>query len=75
MPRMAAVEHLLGDDLTSRVAKLQAALDSLERVPGVDRERTRLRAGLAAAYMLDRRLDEAINHGERGLREKPANGR
>jgi ATP/maltotriose-dependent transcriptional regulator MalT len=74
VPRMAAVEHLLGDDLTSRLAKLQAALGSLERVPGVDRERARLRAGLAAAYMLDRRLDEAIDHGERGLRESRRTG-
>jgi DNA-binding CsgD family transcriptional regulator len=66
VPRMVAVGHLLGDDLATRIDLLQAALDSLAGLPGTDIERARLRAGMAAAYMLDRRLDEAIEHG-RGL--------
>jgi hypothetical protein len=71
---MVAVGHLLGDDLTTRVGTLQAALDSLDRMPGADRERVQLRAGMAAAYMLDRRLDEAIDHGERGWEESQRTG-
>jgi len=69
VPRMVAVGHLLGHGLTSRVGALQAALDSLAGLPETDRERARLRAGMADVYMLDRRLDEAIDHGERSLEE------
>ena len=74
VPRMVAVAHLLGDDLTSRVGALQAALDSLEGIPDADRERAELFSALAAAYMLDRRLDEAIGHGERGRDESQRTG-
>jgi DNA-binding CsgD family transcriptional regulator/tetratricopeptide (TPR) repeat protein len=69
VPRMVAVAHLLGDGLDARVGTLQTALDSLDSVPGTDRERARLRSAMAAAYMLDRRLDEAITHGERSRAE------
>ena len=65
-PRMAAVAHLLGEGLDVRVGTLQAALDNLDEVAGADRERARLRCAMAAAYMLDDRLDEAITHGELG---------
>jgi DNA-binding CsgD family transcriptional regulator/tetratricopeptide (TPR) repeat protein len=74
VPRMVAVGHLLGDDLTTRVGTLQATLDSLDGLPGADGERAQLRAGMAAAYMLDRRLDEAIDHGERGWEESQRTG-
>ena len=74
VPRMVAVGHLLGDDLATRVAALQAALDSLAGWPGADRERAQLGAGLAAAYMLDRRLEEAIDHGRRSLAESQRTG-
>ena len=62
-----AVRHLLGDGLESRTAALDAALASIAgiRGPEADRVRASLEAGLAAAYMLDRRLDEAIEHGGR----------
>ena len=63
-PRMAAVAHLLGEDLDARVGTLQTALDDLDTVADADRERARLRCAMAAAYMLDDRLDEAIAHGE-----------
>jgi DNA-binding CsgD family transcriptional regulator len=63
-PRMAAVAHLLGEGLDARVGTLQAALDDLEGVAGADRERARLRSAMAAAYLLDDRLDEAVTHGE-----------
>ncbi|HLK78134.1 MAG TPA: AAA family ATPase [Streptosporangiaceae bacterium] len=63
-PRMAAVAHLLGEGLDARLSTLQAALDSLDAVVGADRERARLRSAMAAAYLLDDRLDEAVIHGE-----------
>jgi DNA-binding CsgD family transcriptional regulator/tetratricopeptide (TPR) repeat protein len=68
-PRMAAVAHLLGDGIDARVGMLQKAMDSLDGVAGAERERAQLRSAMAAAYMLDRRLDEAIHHGERGRAE------
>ncbi|GIH79790.1 helix-turn-helix transcriptional regulator [Planobispora longispora] len=68
-PRMVAVAHLLGDGLDARVRTLRGALDSLDGVIGADLERARLRSAMAAAYMLDRRLDEAIDHAERGRAE------
>jgi DNA-binding CsgD family transcriptional regulator/tetratricopeptide (TPR) repeat protein len=63
-PRMAAVAHLLGEGLDARVGTLQAALDDLDEVADADRERARLHSALAAAYLLDDCLDEAVIHGE-----------
>src|SRR5262249_24123237 len=39
VPRMAAVAHLLGENLPARVGMLQSALDSLDGVAGAERER------------------------------------
>jgi ATP/maltotriose-dependent transcriptional regulator MalT len=64
VPRMVAVAHLLGENLPVRVGMLQAALDSLDGVAGADRERARLGSAMAAAYLVDDRLDEAIAYGE-----------
>jgi DNA-binding CsgD family transcriptional regulator len=64
VPRTVAVAHLLGEGLDARVAALQAALDDLDEVADADRERARLHCAMAAAYLLDDRLDEAITHGE-----------
>ena len=70
VPRMVAVAHLLGENLPVRVGMLQAALDSLDSLDGVagaagaDRERARLGSAMAAAYLVDDRLDEAIAYGE-----------
>ncbi len=69
VPRMVAVAHLLGAGLDTRVAALQRALDSLDSVAGADRERARLHSAMAAAYLVDDRLDEAIVHAERGRAE------
>ena len=66
VPRMVAVAHLLGAGLDTRVGTLQRALDSLDEVAGADREQARLHSAMAAAYLVDDRLDEAIIHGERG---------
>ena len=64
VPRMVAVAHLLGENLPGRAGLLQAALDSLDGVAGADRERARLGSAMAAAYLVDDRLDEAIAYGE-----------
>jgi hypothetical protein len=69
VPRMVAVAHLVGEGLDARVITLQAAMDSLDDVPGADRERARLRSAMAAAFLMDDRLDEAIEHGERSRAE------
>ena len=73
-PRMVAVAHLLGEALDARIAVLQAAVDGLDGVAGAERERAQLRSAMAAAYMLDRRLDEAITHGERSRAESELTG-
>jgi DNA-binding CsgD family transcriptional regulator len=69
VPRMVAVAHLLGTSLDARIGTLQSALDSLDGVAGADRERARLHSAMAAAYLVDDRLDEAISHAERGRAE------
>ena len=67
---LAAVRHLLGDPLETRDGMIRAALGEIDRAPSLhqapsdppsDRVRARLLAGLAGAWMLDRRLDEAIS--------------
>ncbi|MEO5918434.1 MAG: AAA family ATPase [Candidatus Limnocylindrales bacterium] len=66
IPALVEVRHLLGDSLELRAARLRDALDALETVPESrerDRARGRALAGLAAAYMLDRRLDESLEFG------------
>ncbi len=57
-----AVRHLLGADLETRTEALRAALPL---AAGHPRTCAELHAELAAAYMLDRRLDEALASGER----------
>jgi DNA-binding CsgD family transcriptional regulator len=69
VPRTVAVAHLLGAGLDARIAALQTALDDLDGVADADRERARLHCAMAAAYLLDDRLDEAITHGERSRAE------
>jgi len=74
---LVAVRHLLGDGLEARAARLRAALTELESPPSLhqppageagDRVRAQLLAGLSAAYMLDRRLDESITFGTEARR-------
>jgi DNA-binding CsgD family transcriptional regulator/tetratricopeptide (TPR) repeat protein len=66
-----AVRHLLGEGLEARADALRSALREIVATPSLhspsserasERVRARLLAGLAAAYMLDRRLDEAIGY-------------
>ena len=69
VPRQVAVRHLLGDDLRARSDRLEAAVRGLDTIPDDHATRTvraRLLAGLAAANMLDRRLETAIAYGEAG---------
>ena len=49
-------------------ARCRPALDSLEGVDGTDRERARLHSAMAAADLVDDRLDEAITHGDAAAR-------
>jgi DNA-binding CsgD family transcriptional regulator/tetratricopeptide (TPR) repeat protein len=74
--RLAADSSFVAKVLSAGVRKLpqgvptaQRAMAGLEGVAGADRERAGLRTAMSAAYMLDRRLDEAIDHGERGRAE------
>jgi DNA-binding CsgD family transcriptional regulator/tetratricopeptide (TPR) repeat protein len=66
--RLVPVAHLLGEDLAGRVGRLERALGRVQDEPGSEPVRAELLAALAAAYMLDRRLDESIAYGERSLR-------
>lgn len=63
IPALVAVNHLLGEALETRVRCVELALLTLEATPGADAVRAELLSALAAAYMLDRRLDEAIEYG------------
>ncbi len=67
---LAEVRHLLGDPLEARDGLIRAALGGIEHAPSLhqtpsdppsDRVRARLLAAQAAAWMLDRRLDEAVS--------------
>ena len=75
VPAMVAVGHLLGEALEARVRRVELALLTLEATPGADAVRAELLSALSAAYMLDRRLDEAIEYGEqsRALRNSTGN--
>jgi DNA-binding CsgD family transcriptional regulator len=83
---LVAARHLLGDGLQSRMAPLEDALrelDAVERDPrdipppeteAVPAARAALLAGMAAATMLDRRLDASVAHGEAAIRAAVAAG-
>ena len=66
VPAFVAVRHLLGADIDEREAMLSEALSRLDADPvplqGSD-TRARLLAGLSAAYMLDRCLNDSIEFG------------
>lgn len=64
-----AVRHLLGDGLEARTATLREALEVVDAAGQVGPHpvRAAIEAGLSAAYMLDRRLDEGSLHGERAI--------
>ncbi len=64
-PRIVAVDHLLGVGLDARLTTLRTAMTSLDGVSDAQTQRAALDAAVAAAYMLDRRLDEAIAYSER----------
>ncbi|MGK2851776.1 MAG: helix-turn-helix transcriptional regulator [Candidatus Limnocylindrales bacterium] len=69
---LVAVQHLLGAGLEARADRLHEAIAEIELRPAplgsaedaaAIRVRGRLEAAMAAAYMLDRRLDVAMEHG------------
>jgi DNA-binding CsgD family transcriptional regulator/DNA-binding Lrp family transcriptional regulator len=65
VPRLMAARHLLGDGLDARVALANRALERAPDAP--DLVRAELLGALAAAYMLDRRLDESLAYGTRAV--------
>jgi ATP/maltotriose-dependent transcriptional regulator MalT len=65
--RLVAVTHLLGEDLATRAGRLERALATVPEDVAAAPVRAALLSALAAAYMLDRRLDEAIGYGEESL--------
>jgi len=69
MPNLMAVRHVLGDGLTARIARAEEAIAWLDALPdgGPAIVRAEIYSAMAAAYMLDRRLDEALDLGERAL--------
>ncbi|MBA2384034.1 MAG: AAA family ATPase, partial [Actinobacteria bacterium] len=74
---LAAARHLLGAPLEERAALLRRGLDALAdepAQPGVERTRARLLAGLAAAHMLDRRLDASLDFALRAIEAAVAAG-
>lgn len=77
VPQVMGVRHLLGEGRAARVARADEAIGWLDTLPhGAAREvRARLYSALSAAYMLDRRLDEALRFGElaRQLATDPQN--
>jgi DNA-binding CsgD family transcriptional regulator len=69
VPESMAMRHLLGDDLETRAAMALDALDRLDRHPAEHSSRARagLLGALSAAHMLDRRLAESLDYGERAI--------
>ncbi|MET0425809.1 MAG: AAA family ATPase, partial [Actinoplanes sp.] len=61
VPDWVAARYLLGADLAERAGALRDALPLVADRPA---ERAEIHAALSAAYMLDRRLTEAIADGE-----------
>jgi DNA-binding CsgD family transcriptional regulator len=76
LPPLVAARHLLGEGLEVRsrmLAEEIRALEARDAAPPAG-TRGRLLAALSAAYMLDRRLDEAIAHGQEALALAEADG-
>jgi DNA-binding CsgD family transcriptional regulator/tetratricopeptide (TPR) repeat protein len=69
IPRLMAAHHLLGRSLVDRSRLAHDALDRLGRTDGGGSPvvRARLHGALAAAHMLDRDLDEAMDYGGRAV--------
>jgi DNA-binding CsgD family transcriptional regulator/tetratricopeptide (TPR) repeat protein len=66
VPDWVAVRHLLGADLAERTGALRGALPliAFRDDPQAQEVRANIHAALSAAYMLDRRLAEAIEDGQ-----------
>ena len=69
VPHLMAAHHLLGLGLAERARIAHDALDRLGRIDGGGSAivRAGLHGALAAAYMLDRSLDEALDYGGRAV--------
>lgn len=62
LPGLVAARHLLGEPLPARISLLRGGLDEIADATSKDvpRVRAELLAAIAAAYLVDDRLDEAI---------------
>ena len=69
VPGLVAVRHLLGDPLPDRISLLRRGIDELAGETGNDalQARAELLAATAAAYLVDDRLDDAIDAARKAL--------
>jgi DNA-binding winged helix-turn-helix (wHTH) protein/DNA-binding CsgD family transcriptional regulator/tetratricopeptide (TPR) repeat protein len=69
VPGLVAVRHLLGDPLPDRIFLLRRGIDELAGEDGDDalQARAELLAATAAAYLVDDRLDEAVDASRQAL--------
>jgi DNA-binding CsgD family transcriptional regulator/tetratricopeptide (TPR) repeat protein len=69
VPRLMAARHQLGTNLDQRSALALEALERLGDAAGADASAARagLLAALCAAHMLDRRLEQSLEYGERAI--------
>ena len=69
VPPLMATLHLQGADLEKRASLAMESLERLDKLAdgGPRRARAELLGALSSANMLDRRLDEAVDYGMRGL--------
>jgi DNA-binding CsgD family transcriptional regulator/tetratricopeptide (TPR) repeat protein len=69
IPNLMGVRHVLGEGLAARIARAHEAIGWLDALPdgGAGEVRAALYSAMSAAYMLDRRLDEALDFGQRAL--------
>jgi DNA-binding CsgD family transcriptional regulator/tetratricopeptide (TPR) repeat protein len=65
VPAQVAVAHLLGEGLHARVRRLEKAMADIEGLPDAGPVMARLLSAVAAAYLVNDGLDEAIMYGER----------
>jgi DNA-binding CsgD family transcriptional regulator/tetratricopeptide (TPR) repeat protein len=67
VPNLMSARHAIGDGLPLNLARAEEAIAWLDELPdgGPRTVRAGLYSALSAAYMLDRRLDEALGYGER----------
>ncbi len=74
VPPLVSVMHLLGEGLETRVRRIEQALTTVPDHPDGDRVRAQLLGALAAAYLVNDGLDQAIAYGEESRALSRASG-